>query len=145
MIFAYPLDFLPNSTAPVKPEVFEMAQKFCEQEFGERQNLNDGVKTWVVIKRTADEEKVIGVGTFRVALDIPRFHIKPADDEDEAGKQEARQARDALTARMWSFSQDKYGPEQDVFVYIDPKSERYWKSYLRMIRAKPAERYKLIV
>lgn len=145
MIFAYPLEFFPGSTAPKNPALFEQAQEFCVTEFGERQNLNDGAKTWVVVDREGEKEEILAIGTFRVALDIPRFHVKAAADDNEKARDKARKARDTLTGRMWSYAQDTYGPERELFVFIDPKAERYWKSYLRMIGAKPAERYKLIV
>lgn len=144
MIFAYPLEFFPNSTNPKQPLVFEAAQVFCEQQFGSRMDLADSNhKTWVVIKRDNDGEKVIGISRFRRVLDIPLFHVAPG--ETDGAREEARQVRDILTGRMWSYAQDQFGAGGEVMVFIDPKTERFWKSYLRLIRAKPANRYILQV
>lgn len=151
--FAYPVEFFPNSTNPKSPAVFDAAQKFCEEQFGHRLELADSTtKTWVVIKTEESGEgfKVIGLSQFRRVLDIPTFHVAPADeslegDALEAAKQEARSSRDMLTTRMWGYAQDHFGAGQDVFVFIDPKTERFWKGFLRLIRAVPSNRYKLVV
>jgi hypothetical protein len=146
MIFAYPLDFLPNSTAPKQPLVFDAAQKYCEEQFGHSLDLSDsGMKTWVVIKKDKDGDgfKIIGISRFRRVLDIPVFHVTPSETEE--GKQEAREARDMLTSRMWGYAQDQFGAGGEVMVFIDPASERFWKGYLKLIRAKPAHRYTLQV
>lgn len=152
-IFAYPVEFEPNSTNPKHPQIFDAAQKFCEEQFGHRIDMAPGsLKTWVVIKTEESGEgfKVIGLSQFRRVLDIPTFHVAPADetltgDEHEAALQETRNVRDMLTSRMWGYAQDQFGCNQDVFVFIDPATERFWKPYLRLLRAKPANRYILTV
>lgn len=145
MIFAYPLEFEPNSTNPRQPLLLDAANAFCEEQFGHRLDLaNSNLKTWIIIKRDTDNEKVIGISRFRRVLDIPVFHVAPGGDT-ESGRNEARQARDLLTSRMWSYAQDQFGAGGEVMVFIDPATERYWKSYLRLIRAKPANRYILQV
>ena len=150
-IFSYPVEFLPGSNAPKQPDIFEAAQKFCEEQFGKRLDLSTpSMKTWVVLKLEDGDAKVIALSQFRRVLDIPTFHVAEAVDmgdkeADEAGKQEARNARDLLTSRMWGYAQDSFGARQEVMVFIDPATERYWKAYLRMIGAKPGNRYILNV
>lgn len=152
-IFAYPIEFESNSTNPKQPLVFEAAQKFCEEQFGKRLDLADSrLKTWVVLKteESGDGFKVIGLSQFRRVLDIPTFHVaKPdeslTDEASEAAKEEARSVRDLLTTRMRGYAQDHFGAGQDVFVFIDPATERFWKGYLRMIHAESAHRYILKV
>lgn len=144
--FAYPLEFEPNSTNPKQPQVFDAAQKYCQQQFGHELDLaNPGMKTWVVIKtdKEGDGFKIIGISRFRRVLDIPVFHVTKAETED--GREEAREVRDMLTSRMWSYAQDQFGAGGEVMVFIDPTTERFWKGYLRLIRAKPAHRYTLQV
>lgn len=148
-IFSYPIEFEPNSTNPKNPQVFDAAQDFCQQEFGHHLDLNPG-KAWAVVKPGESGPDVIGLSQLVRSLDIPTFHVAKAletgeREKDEAALQEVRTARDLLTGRMWSYIQDTMGTGQLVTVRVAPEVERYWKSYLRLIRAEKANRYILQV
>ena len=148
-IFAYPVEFEPNSTNPKSPQVFDAAQDFCQREFGKSLNLVLG-KAWTVVRPGESGPEVIGLCQLVRSLDIPTFHVaKPLEtggcENDKAALQEARTARDLLTGRMWSYIQDTMGTGQSVTVHVAPEVERYWKSYLRLIRAERANRYILQV
>lgn len=138
-----PLEFFDNTTNPKNPHLFEAVEKYCKQEFGGPLVLNANLKNWVVVTHDDAGYHVLGLTSLRYSLDCPTFHVTAAEDEE--GRELARKVRDLLMTRAAAFLQDQFGVGTKVTVIVKPESERFWASYLRMIKAKPANRYEVVV
>lgn len=130
-----PVNFFEGSTNPVDPFLFEAVNKFCDAEFGQRLNLYTQAKVWALV----EGEEVVGLTTMQMTPDIPTFHVSRGSDSEEH-RERARKGRDLLTNRLVSFTQDNWGCGKEVHVFVDPSVERFWKPFLRLVRARPANR-----
>ena len=149
MIQLEPLEFFPDGN-PRQPLLQEAIDKYCEQEFGQRVAFSQDIKTWAAVSQEENGWKVHGLVSIRLMLDCHTFHVTAPSEEGDRQKVEgereiARTVRDLLLLRASSFIQDHYGRKSRVMVYVSAEKERYWKSFLRMIKAKPANRYELEV
>jgi hypothetical protein len=142
-ILILPLDFDANGL-PKDRILFDAMQKFCTDEFGRPRDFRGASKTWAVVEVSEQGEgyEVIAGGTLAFAIDCPFFHIKrPADDAADQDFEKARHVRDLLVTRMAAYVQDNTGPNTEVMVFIAPEQQRFWASYLRMLKAKPSNRF----
>lgn len=139
-LISVPLDFFEGSTNPKNRILFDSVQEFCNREFGEPLDLHTNLKCWVAAELADTGYEIVGLTTMRLTPDVNTFHVTRGDDSEEA-RTRARQARDMLTGRLTTFTQDNWGTGKEVFVFIDPKVERFWRPYLRLIKAKPSDRH----
>lgn len=140
-ISVFPLDFDQQGN-PKDRFLFDAAQKFSEKEFGKPVQQGGMVKTWCAVEYSDSGEgyRVVGMTTIAFALDCQMFHVEAGDDSVES-RDAARAVRDALMARASSFIQDQSGVGTEIMVFVSPKQERFWKGYLRLIGATPANRH----
>jgi hypothetical protein len=121
--------------------LYDAVQEFANREFGNPINFAGPGQAWAVAKLSeeGDGYEVIGVSRLTMRADCHLFHIKLG--EEEIIREDARRARDMLTGRMTGYLQDTAGPGMEVMVHVEESQERFWKGYLRMIGAKPAQRW----
>jgi len=136
-----PIHFDPSGN-PMDRNLYDAAQAFCKREFGKEVNFRGNVKTWARVKISdeGDGYEVVGMVALGQVIDCHMFHVKPGG-EDEDSRKEARQTRDALMARAAGFIQDYAGTGTDVLVYVSEEQRPWWAGFLRMIRARPANRF----
>jgi hypothetical protein len=148
MLQVLPLEFYQSANGaappPRDPLLFEAVQKFCEKEFGERRQFQFDFKTWVVVSHDDSGYVVHGITSLRNMLDLYIFHIAPAGEDKEA-RDQARNVTFLLHGRASAFIQDQFGKGSRVQVFVAPAVERFWKGFLRMIKAKPSNRWELEV
>jgi len=139
----FPVEFFEGSTNPKNPHLFDAVQKYCENEFGGRIPLHGNLKAWAVVSESDEGYTVHGLTILRFMLDCPTFHVTSADDEE--GRELARGVRDMLMKRAAAFLQDQFGVGTRIMVHVAPEKERFWRGFLRLIRAKPANRWEVEV
>lgn len=139
-VFVQPVNFDAQGN-PLDKILYDAVQKFAEVEFCRQIDFKGVGKAWAVVKMTevGDGYEVIGISRLAQPVDCHIFHVR--EGLDDAEREEARNVRDLLTGRMVSYIQDFYGVGTEVFVHVAPAQERWWKSYLRLLRARPANRW----
>jgi hypothetical protein len=87
--------------------------------------------------------EVMGLLGCRNTVDFQLFHTTPIS-QDREGMKQVHEARDAMIARGKAFCSDSlYMTGQSVLVYVSSEAERYWRGFLKKIKAKQANRYTL--
>jgi hypothetical protein len=138
-----PIEFFENSTNPKNPHLFEAVQKYCEREFGSKVGLDKNLRNWAVVSEDDSGYVIHGLTSLRFMLDCPTFHVTAAEDKE--GRELARKVRDMLMNRAAAFLQDQFGVGTRIQVHVAPTAERFWRGFLRLIGAKPANRWEVQV
>ena len=142
-----PLDF--NAAGePVDGALHAAAQVFCEKEFGAKRDFKYYARCWAVLATKPEDSayfEVMGLLGGRNTFDVQLFHVIPLS-LDKEGMVLTHEARDKMIDRARSWCSDAlYLSGQSVLVYVDPKTERYWRRFLKQIKAEPANRISVVV
>lgn len=143
-----PLEFF-NSTngaapPPRDPHLFEAVQNFCKEEFGEERQFHNHIKAWVAVEQVDSGYAVQGIVSLRNRLECDTFHIRTGGDS-KGERDQAKAVRNMLLMRAVGSIQDTFGRGAAVLVFVDPKADRFWRGFLRLIGAKFANRYEVQV
>lgn len=120
-------------------------QAFAEKQLGSKIVFPYYLRVWAILAIREDDEdyfEVVGVTSLRNSPDCPLFHIAPLTS-DKAGLKLAEQARDLAVYRMHSYLQDAGLSGGTVLIYVSETAQRYWRRFLKRIKAKPANRFEM--
>lgn len=121
--------------------LYDAVQEFSKRESGKQASFVGQGMAWAVVRQNAEGDgyEVLGLSRIAFAVDAHIFHVKQGVDQET--RNEARRVRDMLVTRMSGYIQDTAGPGTDALVHVEASQERFWQGYLRMIGAKPANRW----
>jgi hypothetical protein len=120
-------------------------QIFCQKELGEPLVFSYYIRVWALLAVRPDDAdylEVIGVTGIRNTPDCSLFHIVPLT-ADKPGLKLAEQARDLAVYRLYSYLEDVGQKGNTVLIFVSESAQRYWRRFLKKIKAEPANRFSL--